>query len=164
MSAQNSCYAQDRHLLSFVYRCFSCMGMSLQIFQRMFGFLTVLCTTLVLGICNAVKLLYMYLGPSWSWSYGSWIYNYMCNQCLSPPSLWFRISLSRGLLDTTLCDKDCHYQWLTAGRWFSTGTPDSSCNKTYIYDITELLLKVGFSTINIILNIFCCRTKQKNKH
>jgi len=21
--------------------------------------------------------------PSWSWSYGSWIYNYMCNQCLS---------------------------------------------------------------------------------
>ena len=20
----------------------------------------------------------------WSWSYGSWIYNYMCNQCLSP--------------------------------------------------------------------------------
>jgi hypothetical protein len=22
-------------------------------------------------------------GPSWSWSYGSWIYNYLCNQCLS---------------------------------------------------------------------------------
>jgi len=22
-------------------------------------------------------------GPSWSWSYGSWIYNYPCNQCLS---------------------------------------------------------------------------------
>jgi hypothetical protein len=21
------------------------------------------------------------LGSSWSWSYGSWIYNYMCNQC-----------------------------------------------------------------------------------
>jgi len=20
-------------------------------------------------------------GPSWSWSYGSWIYNYQCNQC-----------------------------------------------------------------------------------
>jgi len=20
----------------------------------------------------------------WSWSYGSWIYNYLCNQCLSP--------------------------------------------------------------------------------
>jgi hypothetical protein len=27
-------------------------------------------------------------GPSWSWSYGSWIYNYLCNQCLSPLKLW----------------------------------------------------------------------------
>jgi len=24
------------------------------------------------------------LGPSWPWSYGSWIYNYLCNHCLSP--------------------------------------------------------------------------------
>jgi len=23
-------------------------------------------------------------GPPWPWSYGSWIYNYICNQCLSP--------------------------------------------------------------------------------
>jgi len=23
-------------------------------------------------------------GPSWLWSYGSSIYNYICNQCLSP--------------------------------------------------------------------------------
>jgi len=23
-------------------------------------------------------------GTSWSWSYGNWIYNYLCNQCLSP--------------------------------------------------------------------------------
>jgi len=23
-------------------------------------------------------------GPSWPWSYGSWIYNYLCNKCLSP--------------------------------------------------------------------------------
>jgi hypothetical protein len=29
-------------------------------------------------------------GPSWSWSYGSWIYNYLCNQCLSPLKLWVR--------------------------------------------------------------------------
>jgi hypothetical protein len=27
---------------------------------------------------------YLIPGPSWSWSYGSWIYNYLCNQCLSP--------------------------------------------------------------------------------
>ena len=23
-------------------------------------------------------------GPSWQWSYGSWFYNYLCNQYLSP--------------------------------------------------------------------------------
>jgi len=25
---------------------------------------------------------------SWSWSYVSWIYNYLCNQCLSPIKFW----------------------------------------------------------------------------
>jgi len=28
-------------------------------------------------------ILYCDLGPSWSWSYGNWIYNYLCNQYLS---------------------------------------------------------------------------------
>ena len=61
-------------------------------------------------------------GPSWSWSYGSWIYNYLCSQCLSRLTLWVRISLRRGVIDTTLCDKVC--QWLATGRWFSPGTLD----------------------------------------
>jgi hypothetical protein len=26
--------------------------------------------------------------PSWPWSYGSWIHNYLCNQCISPLKLW----------------------------------------------------------------------------
>ena len=29
-----------------------------------------------------------FAGPSWSWLYGSWIYNCLCNQCLSPLKLW----------------------------------------------------------------------------
>ena len=29
----------------------------------------------------------------WSWSYGSWISNYLCNQCLSPLICWVRIPL-----------------------------------------------------------------------
>jgi hypothetical protein len=33
----------------------------------------------------------------------------------------FSNPLRRGVLDTTLCDKVC--QWLTAGQWFSLGTP-----------------------------------------
>jgi len=32
-------------------------------------------------------------GPSWPWSYGSWIYNCLCNQCPSPLMLWVRISI-----------------------------------------------------------------------
>ena len=85
--------------------------------------------------------------PSWSWSYGSWIYNYPCNQCLSPQTLWVRIPIRRGVLDTTLCDKVC--QSLVAGRWFSLCTPVSFTNKTDSYDIAEILLKVALSIITI---------------
>jgi hypothetical protein len=33
-------------------------------------------------------------GPSCTWSCGSWIYNYLCNQSLSPLMLWVRIQHS----------------------------------------------------------------------
>jgi len=39
-------------------------------------------------------------------------------------------------------------QWLATGRWFSSGTPVSSTNKTDLHDITEILLKVALNTIN----------------
>ena len=80
-------------------------------------------------------------GHQLSWSYDSWIYNYQCNQCLSPLKLWVRIPL-----DTTLCDKVC--QWLTTDRLFSPGTPVSYTNKTDSHDIAEILLKVALNTIN----------------
>ena len=32
-------------------------------------------------------------GSSWSWSHGCWIYNYLCNQCLSQLTLWVWIPL-----------------------------------------------------------------------
>jgi hypothetical protein len=50
----------------------------------------------------------------WPWSYGSWIYNYLCNQSLSPLMLEVRISITARY--TTLCDKVC--QWLATSRWF----------------------------------------------
>jgi len=31
---------------------------------------------------NISNISFWFLGPSWS--YGSWFYNYLCNQCLSP--------------------------------------------------------------------------------
>ena len=85
----------------------------------------------------------LFEGLSWSWSYGSWIYNYLCNQCLSPLMLWVRIMLR--VRCTTLCDTVC--QSLATSQWFSPGTPVSCTNKTDHHDITEILLKVALNTI-----------------
>jgi hypothetical protein len=87
-------------------------------------------------------------GPSWSWSFGIWIYNYPCNQCLSPLMLWVWVPLM--MRCTTLCDKVC--QWLAAGWWFSLGTLVSSTNKADLHDITEILLKVALNTIRTKTN------------
>ena len=84
--------------------------------------------------------------PSWLWSYGSWIYNYLCYQCLSTLTLWVRILHRRSVLDTTLCDKV--HQLIVAGRWFSPGTHVSSTNKTDCHNITEILLKSGIKHQN----------------
>jgi hypothetical protein len=78
------------------------------------------------------------LGPSWS--YGSWIYNYLCNQCLSPLKLWVWMPFSWGVLDTTLCDKVCR----ATGQWF---TPISSTNKTDSHEITEKFTSVWLGII-----------------
>ena len=82
--------------------------------------------------------------PSQPSSYGSWIYNYLCNRCLSPLMLWVRLPLRTRCIK--LCDKVC--QCLAAGRRFSLGPPVSSTNKTDRHDINEILLKVVLSTIN----------------
>ena len=87
----------------------------------------------------------------WSWSHGSWIYTYLCNQCPSPLTLWFRIPLRRGVLDTTLCDKVC--KWLAAGWCFS---PVSSTNNTDSHDITEILLNVVLNTITLDVQLVNC--------
>jgi hypothetical protein len=75
---------------------------------------------------------------SWSWSYDSWIYNFLCNQCLSPLMLWVRILIRARC--TTLCDKVC--QWLATGRWFSPTRTVSDLTEWYpplaIYDVQTL--------------------------
>ena len=39
-------------------------------------------------------------GTLWFWLYGSWISNYLYNQCLSPLSLWFQIPPRWGVLNS----------------------------------------------------------------
>jgi hypothetical protein len=74
----------------------------------------------------------------WSWSYGSWIYNYLCNQCLSPPMLWVQIPLM------VRCSR-YNIMWLnlsvTCGR-----SVVLSGYSGYLHDITEILLKVALNT------------------
>jgi len=91
----------------------------------------------------------LYGQAMWPWSYGSWIYNYIYNQCLSPLELWVRISIGARC---TTCDKVC--QWNATGRWFSPDPPVSSTNKTDLHDITEILLKVALNQTNKTNNIF----------
>jgi hypothetical protein len=68
--------------------------------------------------------------------------------------MWVEFRSQRGVLNTTLCEKVS--QWLAAGRWFSSGTPISSTNKTVCHDITEILFEVAFNIINIIGPLVSC--------
>ena len=90
-----------------------------------------------------VRLCKVPTGASLPWSYRSWIYNYLCNQCLSPLMLSVQISIRARC--TTLYDKIC--QWLATGQWFSQGPPVSSTNKTDCHYKTEILLKMALNTI-----------------
>ena len=56
----------------------------------------------------------IYQGAAIAMIVWSWIYNYLCNQCLSPLMLWVWISIR--VRCTTSYDKVC--QWLALGRWF----------------------------------------------
>ena len=94
-------------------------------------------------------------GPLWSWSYGSWIYNYICNQCISPLTLWVRISLMASCTRYNImwsrfsmtCRKSMVYP----------DTLVSSINKTDHNDITAILLKVAVNTI-ALTNILYIKT------
>ena len=90
-------------------------------------------------------------GLSWSWPYGSWIYDYLFNQCISPLMLRVQIPLRRGILDTTLCDIGLS---MTCDR--SVFSPVTSTNKTDHHKITELLLKVALNTITLTIHCKIC--------
>jgi hypothetical protein len=88
-------------------------------------------------------------GPLWSWSYGSWIYNYLCNQCISPLKLWVWIP------HMVRCTR-CNIMWwslsVTCGKSVvSPGTLVSFTNKTDSHDIAEILLKVALNTMTLTL-------------
>jgi len=89
---------------------------------------------ILVSLCGNMYLVIITEEPSWPWSYGSWIYNYLCNRCLSHWCCEFDSHSGRGVKHYVIV---C--QWLAAGQWFS---PVSSTN-----NITEILLKVVLNTI-----------------
>ena len=103
----------------------------------------------MIEFCSATLKHYYYVIYPVDKSYGSWIYSYLCNQCLSPLMLWVWISIRARC--TALCDKVC--QWLATSWWFSLGPLVSSNNNTDRHDITEILLKVALDTIKQTNNI-----------
>ena len=76
-------------------------------------------------------------GPSWSWSCGSWIYNYLCIQCQS-----VRVRIPFMTLQYVI--KFVSDLRLVDG--FHRDTPVSSTNTTDRHDITEILLKMDLYT------------------
>jgi hypothetical protein len=80
------------------------------------------------------------------WSYSEWIYNYLCNQCPSPLTLWVWIPLRRGI--------QYYVIKFVSDLWFS---PVYTTNKNDRHDIIEILLKVVLSTITLalLLVLYC---------
>jgi hypothetical protein len=103
-------------------------------------------------------------------NYDTWIYNYLCSQCLSPLKLWIWISHSwLGVLDTTLCDKVC--QWDTAGI-FSINSQTSVfyipnlyfISQTSVFYIPNLCNLYPKSESNLMLNRKIIETGKINTH
>jgi hypothetical protein len=80
---------------------------------------------------------YCSYGPSWSWSCGSWIYNYLCNQCFTT-----------NVVDSTRAEMYwIHSLSVTYDKSVVfPGHTISSTNKTDRPDINEILLKVVLNT------------------
>ena len=81
------------------------------------------------------------MGLSWSWSYGSWIYIYLCNQCLSPLKLWVGIPLN------ARCFSIQHYVKKFVSD-FGRSVVFSRYSGFLHHDITEILLEVILNTNN----------------
>ena len=92
----------------------------------------------IIKVFTRNKIKYVTETPNTPWSYGSLIYNYLCNRFLSPLSCEFEYRPGRGVQ---------HYVITFASVLCSPGTPVSSTNKTDRHDINEILLKVALNTI-----------------
>ena len=86
------------------------------------------------------------------WSYGSWIYNYLCNRWLSPLKLWVRIPL---MAECTWYNIMWESLLVTCGiSVVYLCTSVCSANKAERHDIAEVVLQVTLNTILVIVVTF----------
>ena len=84
----------------------------------------------------------------WSWSYGSWIYNYLCKQCFSSLTLRVQIRSWRGVVDTTYsmsvaCDRLLFFSvWVILWQLFKI----PSC----VYMKGKFVTNVSFAKVRLI--------------
>ena len=112
------------------------------------GRLSSSCYTCATQLVN-VSFLVLYTGftsEGRSGSYGIWVSNWI--SASHSESYEFESHTWWGVFDTTLCDKVC--QWFVRGLQFPSVF---STNKTYYYNITEILLKVALNTKTLTSSI-----------
>ena len=91
------------------------------------------------------KMCFCTQGLSWSWSYDSWIYNYLCNQCLLSLKL-FEACSWRDVLETTLCDQVC--QWQVCGYLWRDVLDTTLCDQVCQWQVGGFLWRdVPYTTL-----------------
>ena len=113
------------YTIRFVFVIFQCIFFKSWVKIIFFRILLILRT--IHNICKILPLfcqpscihcLYICLplpGSWWSWSYVSWIYNYLCNQCLSPLKLRVRTPFMARCTRYNICDKFVSDLWQVGG-------------------------------------------------
>ena len=110
-------------------------------------------TQLSFSLSLSLYILLFSKGPlaPWTLSYGSWIYNYLCNRCLSPLILWVRSRSER-------CVQHYVIKFVgnlgELGRWFSPSTPVSSTNKTDLHGYNWNIIESGVKHHKTKSNLF----------
>ena len=95
--------------------------------------------------------LYINLMKMLSWWYGSWIYNYLCNKCLSPLTLWVRIPIMARCTGYNIM---CYNLSVTYDRSVFFSLYCGFLHKyTDCHNITVILLAVALNTITLTLNL-----------